>query len=60
MKEPIIILTLSIIIIILFIRCKYWKKETHHISMSFMYAKKFIAAVGMDKEWQKYINRIGD
>ncbi len=60
MQELTIIGLLLIINVILFFRCKYWKKETHHISISFMYAKKFIDKIGMDKEWQKYIDKIGD
>ena len=60
MQELTIIGLLLIINVILFIRCKFWKRETHHISISFMYAKKFIDAVGMGKEWQKFIDKIQD
>ena len=54
------LIVLLAVIFYLMIRLRYYKREYHHICISFNYARKFIDSIGKDHDWQKYIDRIGE
>ena len=56
----IVIITLIISNTILFFRMRFYKSEYRHISISYCFTREFIVKRNLEKDWKKYINKIGE
>lgn len=63
MNDGGILTTLIVLLVVIFylmIRLRYYKREYHHICISFSYARRFIESINKGYDFQKYIDKIGD